>query len=143
MCTDWIRKPSSCDSFLRTPFDPIHQLAALVAVDQRDQPIADLQTDDVDRLHVVPGQFRGSFAGLGLRDLAGCGSAARCWRCADHIGQTADSAAEQQEDQIRHARDQTEHPEHRCRYPQGPGIAEQLAGDLIADVLRARDPGDR
>ena len=43
--------------FLAYALDAPHQLAALRAVDQRDQPIADLETDEVDRLDVIPGQL--------------------------------------------------------------------------------------
>jgi len=37
--------------------DARHQLSALGTVHERDQPVADLQADDVHRLHVVPGEL--------------------------------------------------------------------------------------
>ena len=34
--------------------DAAHQLAALIAINQRDQPVADFETDEIDGLDVVP-----------------------------------------------------------------------------------------
>ena len=40
-------------------FQPCQQVAVLVLVDQRDQPIADLQAERFDRAQLVPAQFGG------------------------------------------------------------------------------------
>jgi hypothetical protein len=43
--------------FLAHALDAAHELAALIAIDERNQPIADLEADQIDLLDVVPGQF--------------------------------------------------------------------------------------
>ena len=57
MCTGGGRKPTSCANFLRTPLMRAEQVALARLVDQRDQPVADLQAERVDRLQVVPARF--------------------------------------------------------------------------------------
>ncbi len=77
--------------------DPVHQLAALLAVDQRDQAVAHLEPDHVDRLHVLPGEFPDLAAliraGQRLHRL-GLGRG-RLLALHDHVGQSTDRGTEQ------------------------------------------------
>ena len=60
--------------------DAAHQFAALCAIDQRDQPVADLEPDEIDGLDVVPGQLallRRAPRGRGGAARAAAASAAR------------------------------------------------------------------
>ena len=43
--------------------DAAHQLAALIAVDERNQPVADLESDEIDLLDVVPAKLAFSVGG--------------------------------------------------------------------------------
>ena len=70
MCTGGGRKPTSCANFLRTPLMRAEQVALARLVDQRDQPVADLEAERVDRLQVVP-------ARLGVRPRAARGGGVR------------------------------------------------------------------
>ncbi|MNZ55842.1 hypothetical protein D3C78_737780 [compost metagenome] len=129
--------------------DPRQQLAALVAVHQRDQPVTDLKADHVDRGDVIPAQllgFHGAlrrwqqvllalhlFQGLEL-DLV---------LLAPHqISTTSGQQAETQEGNVRHPRHQA-HDDHQARGDrQGLGRVEHLPVDLFAHVLGARGAGD-
>ena len=57
MCTDGIRKPEVLGQLLAHTLDPRQQLPALVLVHQRNQAITHFQTDQVDRLHIIPAQL--------------------------------------------------------------------------------------
>ena len=50
--------------FFTHALDPRKQLAALVAIHQRDQAVADFQADHVDRGHIIPAKLLG-FLGAG------------------------------------------------------------------------------
>jgi hypothetical protein len=43
--------------FFAHALDAPHQFAALIAVHQRNEPIADFEADQIDGLHIVPGQL--------------------------------------------------------------------------------------
>ena len=64
--------------FLAHPLDASHEFSALIAVDQRDQAIPDLEPDEIDRLDVVPGELllggRPRCAAGGRRGLAALGA---------------------------------------------------------------------
>ena len=66
MCTGWMRKPSSCDSFLRTPLMRAISSPPCLRSTSGIEPIADLEPDRVERRDVVPAELRG---GLRLRLL--------------------------------------------------------------------------
>ncbi len=51
------QKADVLGKFFADAFDPAQQFTVLGAVHQRDQPVADLQTQRVNQRHVVPGGF--------------------------------------------------------------------------------------
>ena len=138
MCTEGIRKPSSWDSFCVRP-DPRQQLPALVAVDQRDQPVADFQADHVHRGDVVPTQFLTSWALrrqqllLALHLLLG-DPLGLVLPVPDPVGGSTGQGAEADEGNVRHARHGAHGDQDRRGNRQRLGRGEHLPVDLLAHV---------
>ena len=116
------------------------QFAALALVDQRHQPEADFESDQIHRLHVVPGQL--ALLGVGTAGGRGGGAAAARGRgllgAAPQVpGAGTAGAAEQQEGDIGHARDQSHDAEQSCRRRRGRAAARNSClRKLAAEVLR-------
>jgi hypothetical protein len=114
--------------------DALQQLAVLALVDQRDQAVADLQPEHIHRRHVGPARLlrlgrRRRHGGGGLL-LGGLPAAL------DHpVRQCADGAGEEQEGEVRHAGDQAEDAEDAGGQHQHLRVGEDLADELLADVL--------
>ena len=139
MCTGGIRKPSSSVSFRRTARMRFGELAAAGRVDQRDQPEADLETEQVGRAHVVPAELAlGARGGFGCRTALSGAVPAR-WRCQAKAPSVAPSA---QEDDVGHAGHEPEHADQRRGDGERPRVLEQLPRDLLAHVAAGGDAGD-
>ncbi len=131
-------------SLRRTPADTRQQIAALGLVDQRHQSIADFQSDDVDRLHVIPREF----LGLRRRRRRSC-SGRRCGHfffgrlllgaLVEHVSTATAERRHHQERQVRHARDDAHDAEQARSDRQRTRLTEQLLRQLAAHVLRTRD----
>ncbi|MNP14163.1 hypothetical protein D3C76_1064760 [compost metagenome] len=124
--------------------DPRQQLAALVAIDQRDQPIADLQADHVDGGDVVPTQllgfqralWRGQQVLLALRLLLGF-DLGLLLLLPHQVGAAGSHQAEAEEGNVRHARHQAHDNHQPRRHRQRLGRIEHLPVDQLAHVFRA------
>ena len=120
--------------------DSGQQVALARLVDQRDQPVADLQAERVDWHEVIPGR-------LGVR-LRGLGRARRRSLCSLAIAlahppcAVAEAPCNRQEDEVRHARNHPQRADHTGRDRQHPRRVEHLAGNLAADVLVLADTRD-
>ncbi|KAG1449215.1 hypothetical protein G6F57_016679 [Rhizopus arrhizus] len=132
--------------------DPRHQLAALVGVHQRNQPVAHFQAQRIDRAQLVPAQFggrcrcgraaqrieRGRVTARGRR--IGC----RCLLLAVQLpGDEAEDRRQRQESDVGHARHQPDQAEDAGGDRQRAGLAEHLAGHGLGHVLRTRGTGDQ
>ncbi len=127
---------------LADTLDTLEQFAVRVLVDERNQPVADFETERVDHRHVVPACL-GVFGRLerrrrhideGRRGLH-VGRA-----LLHHPANLDQAAAQQQEGEVRHAWNQPHHHENGARDDQHAWVREQLAGQLRTDVLVGRDP---
>ncbi|MNG03500.1 hypothetical protein D3C84_865850 [compost metagenome] len=128
--------------------DPRQQLPTLIAIHQRDQAVADLQANHVDRGHVVPAQLLG-FHGA-------------CWRwqqfllaldlfqrlhldgvlfLPEQVGTARRHCRHAEKREMRHARHDTHDRHQRGRYGQGLGRGKHLPVDLLAHVFGARCTG--
>ncbi|MNO54039.1 hypothetical protein D3C76_445010 [compost metagenome] len=129
--------------------DPRQQLATLVAIDQRDQPVADLQANHVDRRDVVPAQllgfqrtlWRGQQILLALRLLQRL-RLGLLLLLPHQVGATTGQQAEAEEGHVRHARHQAHDDHQRAGHRQGLGRIEHLPVDQLAHVLGARGAGN-
>jgi hypothetical protein len=123
---------------LAQPRMRLQELAVLALVDQRDQAVADLQPEHVDRRHVVPARLlsRRASAPRGVAGAAGRSLLRLAALAADHpVSHAAERCGEQQEGQVGM-------PGIRPRTPmiapvshQHLRVGEELADDLLADVL--------
>ena len=130
--------------------DAGHQFAALVAVHQRDQAVADFQPERIDRAQFVPGQL----GGRGRRDRA-AECIDRAGLCAGAVGggdlalaiqlpgDEAEDGRQRQESDVGHARDQADHAEDAGGDRQCAVLAEHLATHRLRHVLRTRGTGDQ
>ena len=118
--------------FLADALDAAQQLAVLALVDQRDQAVADLQTQHVDPRHVVPARFRRIDRGNGLQHGLDFGNLALLLEVPAQITQ---AAAKQDERDMRHARHQAQQADHTGGGHQHHRHGKQLARQLLADVL--------
>jgi hypothetical protein len=123
----------------------LQQFAVLMLVDQRDQAIADLQAEHVDRGDVVPADIsllrgrRWRFDGHGGSRGA---SSAAC--AATASTPAAQGAADQEEDEVRHARDDAQQAR-RCRRSWNrtcglPNSCPDHAADVLVACRRATPP---
>ena len=117
------------------------QLAALRLVHQRHQAEADFQADQIDRLHVVPGQFAllGTAPALAAAPAAAAVQPRACLarRCSNQAP-APHSAAEQQERDIGHAGDQPHDAQHAAGDRQTARLTQTVACDqFAAQILRA------
>ena len=114
MCTGGGRKPTSCANFLRTPLMRASRSPCARLVDQRDQAVADFEAERVDRLQVVPARL-----GVGLGHRRAAAAARPCARSVALRAATrrriAERRRDQQEHEVRHARDQAERADRRRR----------------------------
>ena len=117
MCTGGARKPTSCANFLRMPLMRLSSSPAWRLVDQRNQAVAHFQAEGVDRharrarslLPARPAWWRPRGACGPAPRLPGCAAAASARAVLlaflDQVAGAEQAAAEQQEHQVRHARD--------------------------------------
>ncbi|EXI76710.1 MAG: hypothetical protein AW07_00109 [Candidatus Accumulibacter sp. SK-11] len=109
--------------------DAAQQLAILRLVDQRNQPVADLEPENVERRHVRPARF------LHLaRHRRCCRDGQRRRRLLLLVqppGGGRQRTAKQKEDEVRHAGNQTEQTDDRRRQVERLRIVEQLRGKLL------------
>ena len=126
--------------------DARHQFAALVLVDQRNQPVAHFQAQRIDRAQFVPGQFRVAVrcAGGGQgRDIAG-GGFGPLLRALPHLpGQVAQDRGQRQKGDVGHARHQADQAQHARGHRQRLVLAEGLTHHGLAHVLRTGGAGDQ
>ena len=119
--------------FLADAADAAQQFAVLRFVDQRNQPIADFQTEHVERRHVGPARllrFGRHHRRRRYRNRLG-GT-----RAAVHFPrQRTEADGQQQENEIGHAGNQSEHADDRCGQPDHARIVEELGKKLLRDVL--------
>lgn len=126
--------------------DSRQQLPALVAVDQRDQPVADFQADHVHRGDIIPAQFLDLLGALRrqqlllalhllLGDLLGL-----VLPVPDPVGGSTGQGAEADEGNVRHARHGAHGDQDRRGNRQRLGRGEHLPVDLLAHVLGTGDP---
>gem|GEM_PF-2556939 len=126
--------------------DSRQQFPALGLVDQRYQPETDLDSDQIDRLHILPRQF------ALLRRHRGPVRTGRA-RCRSHCGQLLGATlqqprpapaggGEQQKSGVGHARDQTHDAEHAASDREAQRLAQQLSGQFVAEVLCLGHAGD-
>ena len=128
--------------------DPRQQLAALVAVHQRDQPIADLQAHQIDRIDVLPAQLL-AFRLLQGRQLVGrqsrhggVGARLAVFLAPDQPGKARGHQAQAHEGRVRHTRHQADDDQQTRRHRQRLGRGEHLPVDLLAHVLGSGHAGD-
>ncbi len=120
------------------------QLAAVRLVDQRHEAIADLETDAIDRLDVLPRQFFALHRCRRRRQIERLARLALGLGATTHqqIGGIRADAGCGEEHEVRHARNDADHGEHARADVEHARVAEQLLRHLIADVLLARHAGD-
>jgi hypothetical protein len=127
--------------------DALEQLAVLALVHQRNQAVADLQAEHVHRRDVGPARLLRFRRGGGRR--GGSASAGLGLLLHHPVRQPADSPArgQQQEHEVRHAGDQAQDAEDGRGEHQHLRVGEDLADELLADVLvggrRGSPPGRR
>ncbi|MGF6302212.1 hypothetical protein OKW42_005565 [Paraburkholderia sp. WC7.3d] len=122
---------------LADALDPLQQLAVRVLVDERNQPVADFEAERVDHRHVVPARL-GVFdrRQRGRRDVDERRRVLALLGALLHRAAELDQAgAENQEREVRHARDQAHQHEDAAGDHQHARVREQLPGQLRADVL--------
>ncbi|MNQ61029.1 hypothetical protein D3C85_753350 [compost metagenome] len=133
---------------LAHPLDPRQQLAALVAVHQRNQAIAHFQADHVDGRHVIPAKLLG-FLGAGRRrqqlllalDLLQGVNLGDVLLLPEQVSATGRQGRHAQEREVRHAGHQA-HDRHQTGcHRQRLGRGEHLAIDLLAHVFRTGRTG--
>ena len=124
--------------------DALDQLAALLAVDQRHQLVADLELEHVERRR----QRRARRRVAGLARLGRVpGRAARLLRrlgrdgAAHRVGDAAHRAREDQERQRRQARQDREADQDHRHRAEHARVEQQLRGDLAAEVGARRGTG--
>ena len=127
--------------FFTHAFDAAHQFAASVLVDQRNQAVANLQTTQLDLVHIVPVQI---FGGLG-------GGSGLCHRflggfffhftANHHQAQTRSSSGQGDEHHVGHAGHQAQNGQDDGRYEQGGWIGK-LGARLLGNGLGSGDAGD-
>jgi hypothetical protein len=141
---------------LADTLDALEQLAILALVDQRNQAIADFQAQRIDRHDILPARlFRlGRGRGSGRRTTGASratrrralGAGRTCTRFLGRrvlvaffhqIAGAEQAAAQQQEHQVRHARDQAHAADDAAGDVHHDRTAEQLTDDLGTDVLVA------
>ena len=122
--------------------DAVEQVAALVGVDQRNEAVADFQTDRIDLEQIFGAFLRGDgflFAGFHGRFV---GDHLLALRLADQIAYTADHQAEHHECERRHSRHQTEdHERHRGNHD-GARLTGELVHQVCTHVGSRGGPGD-
>ncbi len=131
--------------------DARHQLAALVGIHQRDQPVTHFQSQRIDRAQFVPAQlggWRGGRAAEGIQRAGFSGSRGRigrrCLALAVQLpGNEAEDRGQRQESDVGHARHQADQAEDAGGDRQGAVLAKHLAGHGLGHVLRARGAGDQ
>ena len=126
--------------FLADTANTAQQLAVLLKIDHRNQPIAYFHPQRIFQLDIGP-------AGLGgLRILRHHRRLHRFRRllftAAQPPGQAQQSGGKQQEHQVRHTRHQAQQPQYPGAQQHHARIVEQLAHHLLTDVLIGRDAGD-
>ena len=133
--TDFLRE------LLADALDALEQLAALRLVDQGNEAVAHFQPQRIDRHDVLPARFfalrRGRRRWRGFLNRLG-----RLALLADQVAGANERTCQQDEDKIRHARDQAHAANDGAGDVQHVRLGEQLAHQLGADVLvggHARD----
>ncbi len=139
------QKAQVLGQLLAHALDPREQLAALVAVHQRDQAVADFQADHVDRGHVIPAQLLGFLStGRGwqqfllARDLLLGLDLDRILLFPEQVSTASRHGCHAQERHVGHARYNTHDRHDARRHGQGLGRGKHLPADLLAHVFGAR-----
>src|SRR6202044_3459943 len=122
--------------FLAHSLDAPHEFAALIAVDQGNQAIANLQADQINRLDIVPGQFL---------LLGGCRLSGRRYRnlerrrrpLAQKVRAHGADSRHRQEYEIRHAGNDAEQRQDAAGHAERTRLPQHLRHDLLAHVVRA------
>jgi len=124
-------------------------LPTLVAVDQRDQAVADFQADHVDGRDVVPAQFLGFLGtGRGWQQILLTGDFLLgldldlVLLLPEQVRRATRQGRHAQEREVRHARHDTHDRHNARRHGQGLGRSEHLPADLLAHVFGARSTGN-
>ncbi len=119
--------------------DALQQLAALALVDERDQPVADLELQHVER-QGVPYRLGALQRGSRLRHLRRLVRARRIVgdAAADRRAEARDERADDQERHVRHAGNDAEAGDDRTRGEERPRAREQLPCEREAERLAAR-----
>ena len=126
------QKANFLSKFFANAFDAAEQVALAVFVDQRDQAVAQLQAQQVHRLHVVPA----GFAVAGWRDGSGLWLRFRLGLFAGQPpGQGTNACAKGQKHPMGHAGNEAQQGHDGSRDTQNLGRLENLLRDLLAHVL--------
>ena len=121
--------------------DARHQLAALAFVDHGNQAVADLETDQIHRFDVFPGQFLLLRLGLDF-GMYRLGLLRLFLLLDDAPGQVTGDGRQRQEGEIGHARNQAEQGHDDGGDDQRARILEHLREHLLAHLLGVGNPGD-
>ena len=119
--------------------DALQQLAALALVDERDQPVADLELEHVER-QGVPHRLGALQGGSRLRHLRRLVRACRIVgdAAADGGAEARDERADDQERHVRHAGNDAEAGDDRTCGEERPRTREQLPCEREAERLASR-----
>ena len=138
----WRQKTDLLGKFAADPFDSGEQVALPVFVHQRDQAIAQLQPELIDRLQVIPGGLAigGRRPGCCRGRRLDCGRIGR-WRLAgNEPGAVAQHRGDAQKHHMRHAGNHTQHAHDGGGDAQDFGRDEHLCHDLAAEVFLLAHP---